>query len=66
MGDSPVDFWSLSYAEICGLMMKAWAGQSPWLVRELEPYREQAAAQLAFAEIVCQEKIEAHKATKAQ
>lgn len=64
--DSPVDFWNIAYAEICSLMLKAYAGQSPWLARELESYREQAAAQCAFAEIVCGEKIEAYEAAKAQ
>ncbi len=42
-------------------MLKAYTGQAIWLVEELESYREQAGAQYAFAEVVCQEKIEAYR-----
>ncbi len=64
--EAPVDWWTAEYVSVCSLMLRACTGLSPGLARDLEPLRERAAAQSAFAEVVDREKIEAHKAAKEQ
>ncbi len=66
LGDSPVDRWGEEYWEVCTLMLRAYGGLARGLVRELEPLRERAAAQLSYALVVCEEKIEAYKAARAK
>ncbi len=64
-GESPVDWWLNEYHEVCALMLRAYGGLAPGLVRDLEPLRERAAAQFSYALVICGEKIEAYKAKRA-
>lgn len=60
----PTDEWMDEYHEVCALMLRAYGGLAPGLVRDLEPLRERAAAQFSYALVVDKEKIEAYEATR--
>ncbi len=62
--ESPIDRWSAEYWEVSTLMLRAQAGLVPGLVRDLEPIREQAAAQLSYALVICRGKVKKYKAAK--
>lgn len=62
----PVDWWAAEYRHMCSFMLQASRSRETNLARELEPVREHAAAQYAFAQVVGEEKIEAHKAARAK
>ncbi len=64
LGESPVDRWAAEYWEVATLMLQTTGRLAPSLVRDLEPLRERAAAQLSYALVVDKEKIEAYKAAK--
>lgn len=66
VGFSPVDWWAEEYRQLCSFMLQTCRSWITGLVRELEPLRERAAAQYAFAMVVDEDKIEAYKAARAE
>ncbi len=54
--ETPPDWWLEAYWKLCRFMYEAWRSRRYFVCGELEPLRERAAAQYAFAEKVFRER----------